>query len=191
MEPTIGDLIYDWNSLKKRGPLTTKRIEFDDETLRDGIQSPSVADPATEDKLEILHLQARLGITTSDIRRWGRARETWRVGRDRQPKPSGQLRGAHAYIQPIVEVSQETGLPIEVYTFIGSFRSASTRRTGTSTIRPHDGEGDQLRGEGGMDVAFVEDTTLASDHSIALLATRSSLGYKRLVILRRSGHLAT
>ena len=64
---TGSDMIYDWNEIKKRGPLTRKPIEFDDETLRDGIQSPSVADPSIDDKIEILHLQNSLGITTSDI----------------------------------------------------------------------------------------------------------------------------
>ena len=61
------DLIHDWNEVRRRGPLLSKRPEFDDETLRDGIQSPSVVDPSIEDKLRILHLMAKLGVTTADI----------------------------------------------------------------------------------------------------------------------------
>jgi len=200
MEPTIGDLIYDWNSLKKRGPLTTKRIEFDDETLRDGIQSPSVADPATEDKLEILHLQARLGITTSDIGLPGagpRAREdVTRLAKEivSQKLPIQANCAARTVvqdIQPIVEVSQETGLPIEVYTFIGS-----------SPIRQYAENWDvdhiaatmekaiSFAVKEGMDVAFVtEDTTRSRpDHLDRLFRHAINLGCKRLVICDTVGH---
>src|SRR5262245_27085997 len=61
------ELIYDWNEIKRRGPVIRQKPEFDDETLRDGIQSPSVVDPSIDDKLAILHLQDKIGITTSDI----------------------------------------------------------------------------------------------------------------------------
>ena len=44
------ELIYDWNSVEKVAPLSPKRrFTFMDETLRDGIQSPSVVDPTIED----------------------------------------------------------------------------------------------------------------------------------------------
>ncbi len=54
------DLIYDWNGA--RTSTKTLPVEFNDETLRDGLQSPSVIDPAIETKLRILHLIASLGI---------------------------------------------------------------------------------------------------------------------------------
>ena len=50
------DVIYDWNTVESKGPITTKPIVFMDETLRDGIQSPSATDPSIEDKLELLNL---------------------------------------------------------------------------------------------------------------------------------------
>src|SRR6188768_4306829 len=62
------ELIYDWNSVEKVAPLSPKkRIQFLDETLRDGIQSPSVVDPAIDDKLRIVDLANDLGIDTMDI----------------------------------------------------------------------------------------------------------------------------
>src|SRR5919204_555833 len=62
------ELIYDWNSVEKVAPLSPKkRIQFLDETLRDGIQSPSVTDPTIEDKLELVRLANDLGIDTTDI----------------------------------------------------------------------------------------------------------------------------
>src|ERR1700690_3150903 len=62
------ELIYDWNSIEKVAALSPKRrIQFLDETLRDGIQSPSVVDPTIEDKLRLVELANDLGIDTMDI----------------------------------------------------------------------------------------------------------------------------
>src|SRR5215212_10839572 len=62
------DLIYDWNSVEKVAALSPRKlIQFLDETLRDGIQSPSVVDPAIEDKLRLVELANDLGIDTMDI----------------------------------------------------------------------------------------------------------------------------
>src|SRR6476660_6605562 len=62
------ELIYDWNSVEKVAPLSPKRrIQFLDETLRDGIQSPSVVDPSIDDKLRLVDLANDLGIDTMDI----------------------------------------------------------------------------------------------------------------------------
>ena len=60
-------LIYDWNQAGERWEPPGFRIQFDDETLRDGLQSPSVRSPAIDDKLRILHLMDRLGLDTADI----------------------------------------------------------------------------------------------------------------------------
>lgn len=61
------DLIYDWNGLAgpEFGP--RGRPMLDDETLRDGLQSPSVLDPSIEKKLQILHLMEDLGIESVDL----------------------------------------------------------------------------------------------------------------------------
>ena len=61
------ELIYDWNDSGERWSRPPFRVQFDDETLRDGLQSPSVRSPAIEDKLRILHLMDELGIDTADI----------------------------------------------------------------------------------------------------------------------------
>src|SRR6185436_19025373 len=59
-------LIYDWNTAQTTSarPAT---VQFDDETLRDGLQSPSAKDPSLEKKLELLHLMDELGIDTADV----------------------------------------------------------------------------------------------------------------------------
>ena len=67
LNPPDSDLIYDWNRaggavFPKRG-----RVEIDDETLRDGLQSPSVKSPTIDQKIRILHLMESLGIDSVDI----------------------------------------------------------------------------------------------------------------------------
>src|SRR6516165_8778105 len=61
------DLIYDWNEAGGRWTRPPFRVQLDDETLRDGLQSPSVRSPSIDEKLRILHLMERLGIDTADI----------------------------------------------------------------------------------------------------------------------------
>ena len=60
---SLENLIYDWNTAdeKPRRP-SNRKIEFDDETLRDGLQSPSVTDPALEEKVQILHFMNDIGV---------------------------------------------------------------------------------------------------------------------------------
>ncbi|MFS8070129.1 MAG: 2-isopropylmalate synthase, partial [Byssovorax sp.] len=65
--PPANELIYDWNEVGRRGRLIPHGVTFFDETLRDGLQNPSVADPAIESKLELLHLMAKVGIHVADI----------------------------------------------------------------------------------------------------------------------------
>ncbi len=63
----IEELVYDWNRVEPTSQSPGRHIGFDDETLRDGLQSPSVCDPPIEKKLELLHLMDALGIDTADI----------------------------------------------------------------------------------------------------------------------------
>ena len=124
----IEDLIYDWN--REGGEFRpSKPVEFDDETLRDGLQSPSVADPTVGQKIEILHLMDRLGIHTADVGlpgAGGRPREdimalTMEIARNRlRIRPNVACRTVVSDIEPVVEMTQRAGIPIEVCTFIGS-----------------------------------------------------------------------
>src|SRR3989475_7368880 len=63
------ELIYDWNRVPGGGGFdwTRARVDLNDETLRDGLQSPSVRDPSLEIKKQLLHLMADLGIVAADI----------------------------------------------------------------------------------------------------------------------------
>src|SRR2546426_5955200 len=65
------ELIYDWNGAGGEGGTafdwSRVRVDLNDETLRDGLQSPSVRDPTLEVKKRLLHLMADLGIVAADI----------------------------------------------------------------------------------------------------------------------------
>jgi isopropylmalate/homocitrate/citramalate synthase len=124
------DLIHDWNTVHDAFDYTSVgRVELDDETLRDGLQSPSVRDPSIEDKIRILHLMDELGIDTAalglpgagpravaDVRALAReiADAGLRIG------ANCAARTVRADIEPIARISQEVGIPIEACTFIGS-----------------------------------------------------------------------
>ncbi len=128
--PRESELIYDWNRAAD-GELAPARpkVELDDETLRDGLQSPSVRNPAVGDKLAILHKIAELGIEAADIGLPGAGPhvidDVSRLAREivdaRLPIfPNCAARTVIADIQPIVSISQSVGLPIEVACFLGS-----------------------------------------------------------------------
>jgi 2-isopropylmalate synthase len=123
----LESLIYDWNKIG--APARPARVMLDDETLRDGLQSPSVRTPTIEQKLEILHLIDRLGIDTADIGLPGAGphvvRDVTRLAQEivdarLKVRANCAARTTIADITPVVEIMQRTGLPLEVGTFIGS-----------------------------------------------------------------------
>ena len=63
----VNHYIYDWNIAGTGYPHRETTVEFNDETLRDGLQSPSVRDPPIGKKIELLHLMAQLGIHSADL----------------------------------------------------------------------------------------------------------------------------
>src|SRR5512146_2388648 len=121
-------LIYDWNRAAGEQAARTP-VMLDDETLRDGLQSPSVRTPAIDQKIRILHLIDALGIETADIGLPGAgAHVAADVERLAQEIGSSGLRvqancAARTLIAdlvPIARISQKVGIPIECCTFIGS-----------------------------------------------------------------------
>lgn len=122
-------LIYDWNTSHTPDRSWMDGVEFYDESLRDGIQSPSALDPVIEDKRRIVELQDRLGIHHTDIGLPGAGPRAVRdvtdlatFARDQRLKIKLTCAArTHAHdIQPVVEISQKVGVPIEVMAFLGS-----------------------------------------------------------------------
>src|SRR6185295_1972410 len=123
------DLIYDWNTAGEAPAARAVPIEFDDETLRDGCQSPSVRDPDLDTKLRLLHLMDKLGIHTLDVGLPGagpRARADILalcreiIDAKLSITPNCAVRTVKSDIDPLIEISQKIGRPIEACTFIGS-----------------------------------------------------------------------
>ena len=125
------DLIHDWNSADAEAFNwgSVSGIQLDDETLRDGLQNPSVVDPPIEAKIRLLHLMDELGIHTADIGLPGagpravdavRALATEILEADLSIAANCAARTVVADIRPIVEISQAVGMAIEASMFIGS-----------------------------------------------------------------------
>ncbi len=124
-----GGVIYDWNARGTAISPPMKPVEFFDETLRDGIQCPSVTDPPIEAKMEMIRLMDTLGVHHVDVGLPGagpRAVEDVKhlteFIRDEglSIKPTCAARTHPNDIRPIIEVSQQTGVGIEVMTFLGT-----------------------------------------------------------------------
>ena len=121
--------IYDWNVATPPAIPPGTRVLLNDETLRDGLQNPSVFDPSIEEKIEILHLMEALGVDAVNIglpaagpravaHTEALARE---IATQRMKiKPNCAARTHENDIRPIVEISQRVGLAIEAATFLGS-----------------------------------------------------------------------
>jgi len=125
----MNELIYDWNQIGQANPVPDHAIYLNDETLRDGLQSPSVSDPPVEKKIELLHLMEALGIHSLNIGLPGaggtHARAVGRLAReiaDQKMKiwPNCLARTDWRDITPVIEIAQRSGIPIEVAIFVGS-----------------------------------------------------------------------
>jgi len=121
--------IYDWNTATAPQIPVGTRVLLDDETLRDGLQNPSVFDPSIEEKIEILHLMESLGIDSVNIGLPGAgpraAAHTEALAREistkrMKIKPNCAARTHENDIRPIVEISERVGMAIEAATFLGS-----------------------------------------------------------------------
>ncbi len=123
------DWIYDWNAATPPPIPAGTRVLLNDETLRDGLQNPSVTDPPIAEKIKILHLMEALGIDSVNIGLPGAgpraAADTEALAREiavnrMRIKPNAAARTHENDIRPIAEISQRVGIPIEAATFLGT-----------------------------------------------------------------------
>ncbi|MBW8896178.1 MAG: 2-isopropylmalate synthase, partial [Acidobacteria bacterium] len=190
-------LIHDWNGTSVRSRRT---VMLDDETLRDGLQSPSVRCPSIEQKIEILHLIDRLGIDTADIGLPGAGshvvRDVERLAREiasqrLRVKANCAARTVIADITPVVEISQRTGLAIECCTFIGSspLRQYAEGWTIDQLLRLSE-EAIRFAVQEGLSVMYVtEDTTRADPDTLRrLYSTAIRAGASRVCVADTVGH---
>ncbi len=172
---------------------------IDDETLRDGLQSPSVSDPGFEAKVAILHLMESLGIETADVGLPGagaRQREAVatlcrEIDHERMRiRPNCAARTMMVDIQPIAEITQATGVPIEACLFIGSspIRQYAEEWSLEDILR-HTREAIRFAVREGLEVMYVTEDTVRSspDHLKTLLTAAVETGAKRLCLCDTCG----
>lgn len=190
-------LIHDWNGTAAR---VRRAVMLDDETLRDGLQSPSVRCPSIEQKLQILHLIDRLGIDTANIGLPGAGphvvRDVERLAREiaterLSVKANCAARTMIADIEPIAAVSQRAGIPIECCAFIGSspVRQYAEGWTIDQLLRLTEEAVGFAVGEGLTVMYVTEDTTRAAPETLRRLysaAIRS--GASRVCVADTVGH---
>jgi isopropylmalate/homocitrate/citramalate synthase len=194
------ELIYDWNrihpaSLKPVGP-----VLLNDESLRDGLQSPSVRDPSIQDKIEILHLMEALGINSLDLGLPGAgpravehvealAREI--VSHKMKIQANCAARTHKNDIRPIAEIVSRTGLAIEAATFLGSspIRRYTEGWTDDFLLKTTDSAVSYAVSLG-LEVMYVtEDTSRCDPETIKrLYSTAINCGARAICICDTAGH---
>lgn len=194
------ELIYDWNVAGGAPIPAGRKVMLDDETLRDGLQNPSVYDPTIDEKIEILHLMEALGIDSVNIGLPGAgprafadaealAREIVRA--KLKIRPNCAARTVEADIRPIAEISHRVGIAIEAATFLGSSpirRLAEDwsvdylQRTTERAVR--------FAVSQGLPVMYVTEDTVRTDPGTikTLYSTALACGAKAIVLCDTVGH---
>ena len=194
-------LVYDWNWAGGSFDWTSlSGVQLDDETLRDGLQNPSVVDPPIEEKIRLLHLMDGMGIHTADIGLPGAGPRAARdvtalatevVESELSIAANCAARTVLADVRPIAEISQKVGIPIEACTFIGSspIRQYAEGWTIDKMLRFSE-EAVAFAVAEGLPVMFVtEDTTRAHPDTLKALYGRAiEWGARRICIADTVGH---
>jgi 2-isopropylmalate synthase len=193
-------LIYDWNTISGSEFKAAGRALLNDETLRDGLQSPSVKDPKIEDKLQILHLMEKLGINSVDIGLPGAGpravADVERLAREIADcklniKPNCAARTHENDIRPIAEISQRVGIGIEAACFLGSspIRRYTENWTEDFLFQTTEKAVKYARSLG-LEVMYVtEDTSRCDPETVKrLYSTAINFGATAIVICDTVGH---
>ncbi len=194
------DLVFDWNELSRKGRIIPQGVTFFDETLRDGLQNPSVKDPGIDDKLKLLHLMNDLGIHEADIGLPGSSQRAFddvlRMCREVADckldiKIACAGRTVVGDITPMIEISQRAGIPVEVYAFIGSSPIRQyAEGWDVALIAQRSAEAIDVAVKAGLPVAYVtEDTTRSRPEVLStLFKTAIDHGATRLCLSDTVGH---
>ena len=194
------ELIHDWNTYTGAEIPATRRVALNDETLRDGLQNPSVRDPSIAEKIEILHLMESLGIDTVNIGLPGAGprayADTEALAREivtsrMKIRPNCAARTLKNDIQPIIEISEKVGRPIEAATFLGSspirrlvedWTVEHLQRTTEDAVK--------FATSAGLPVMYVTEDTIRTDPAtvITLYSTAIRAGARAVVLCDTVGH---
>jgi 2-isopropylmalate synthase len=194
------ELIHDWNTYTGPEIPAGCVVLLNDETLRDGLQNPSVRDPSIAEKIEILHLMESLGIETVNIGLPGAgprayadtealAREI--VSARMKIRPNCAARTHRNDIKAIIEISEKIGRPIEAATFLGS--SPIRRLVEDWTVEHLQRTTDdavKFAASAGLPVMYVTEDTIRTDPAtvITLYSTAIRAGARAVVLCDTVGH---
>ena len=194
------ELIYDWNRIHPASLRPMGHVLLNDETLRDGLQSPSVRDPSIQEKIVILHLMETLGINSLDLGLPGagpRAVEHVEalaheiVDHKMKIRANCAARTHQNDIRPIAEIVQRTGLKIEAATFIGSSPIRRfTENWSDDFLLQTTESAVKYAVSLGLDVMYVtEDTTRCDPAMIKRLYSAAiNCGARAIVVCDTAGH---
>lgn len=194
------EIIHDWNTEGARASIDVAGVSVHDETLRDGIQCPSAHDPTIEDKVEIVRLMARCGIGSVSVglpgagpRAVADSQRLVELIRDEKlPIRPGCAARTHANdIRPIIEISERTGVPVEVMAFIGSSPIRMyTESWGEDRLEELTRSAIRLSAQAGLPTSYVtEDTVRSRPQTLRRLFTAAiEEGASRLVLCDTVGH---
>jgi len=194
------DLIYDWNARSVPEIPPGRRVMVLDETLRDGLQNPSVRDPSIGEKIEVLHLMESLGIDQVNIglpaagpRAFadteGLAREI--IGSRMKIRANLGGRTHKQDIQAMIDICERVGRPIEAAMFLGS---SPIRRLvedwSVDHLQRTTEEAVKFAVSAGLPAMYVTEDTIRTDPStiVALYSTAIRAGARSIVLCDTVGH---
>ena len=194
------ELIHDWNTYAEPDIPAGRRVLLDDETLRDGLQNPSVRNPSIDEKIEIVHLMDALGIDTVNIglpgagpRAFADAKALAReIGSSRMKiRPHVAGRTQKQDIQAIIEICERVGQPMEAAMFLGS--SPIRRLVEDWTVeflQRTTEEAVKQAVSAGLPVMYVTEDTVRTDPAtiVALYSTAIRAGARAIVLCDTVGH---
>ena len=195
-----GEFIYDWNDVNRRGRPLPEGFTLFDETLRDGLQNPSVEDPTVADKVRILHLCSELGIDGVNLGLPGSGPRAYEdvlmLAREAVACKMKLTIGAAGRtvvsdITPIIEISQRVGVPIAVYAFIGSSPIRQyVEQWDVALIARRSAEAIDVAVKAGLPVTYVTEDTTRSRPDVLTTLFRAAIdhGASRLCLSDTVGH---
>jgi len=191
---------HDWNRARGVAKLMHPGVTFQDETLRDGIQNPSVIDPKIEDKLELIALMDRLrihlvnvGLPAASPRNFQDSETACRriVESRLAIRPVMAARTVVGDIAPIADIQQKVGIPVVAYAFIGTSEIRKLAENwDIELIVKRSTEAIAFAVREGVEVAYVtEDTTRARPETLReIWKSALETGAKRLCLADTVGH---
>ena len=192
-------MIHDWNLRDERAADAEEPVLVD-ETLRDGLQSPSLRHPSDGEKIELLHAMDALGVGVANVGLPGagdsalasavacaRAIAQGRMGL----VPSCAARTLTRDLDAVARVSQSAGIAVEVYAFVGcSPVRLFVEGWSTGWLTQRIEESAAVANAEGLALCLVlEDATRAAPELLASLLRRAvDLGVRRFCLCDTVGH---